>query len=71
MAYWLVVLTPGGLAEVVEVLVGENPNAVAEEYVVLDSYSSKAQAEQRRDVENDPVQREAFISGQLKIPRSN
>ncbi len=55
----------------VEVLVGENPNAVAEEYVVLDSYSSKAQAEQRRDVENDPVQREAFISGQLKIPRSN
>ncbi len=66
MSYYVVVLEDGR-ARVVVVLANENPDAATEQFVRLDSYASMEEAQQRCDIENDPVKRELFLYGELKV----
>lgn len=57
-----VVVRRAGRAEIIET---DNPNAVPG--IVVDTYSSRCEAEQRRDIENDTYKLELLIAGKLKI----
>jgi len=64
--YYLAVLTRGR-AEVIDVPPGESPNETAKQYHLLDSYVVRAEAQERCDVENDPIKRGLLMSGKMKF----
>ena len=63
----LVVLNSEGRAELKSIPDMEHANSFAAQFVVLGSYNTSSRAEQRRAIENDPVKRELFITGRLKL----
>jgi hypothetical protein len=67
MEHHFAVLRNDGRAAVISVPLGDNPNAVAEGYNVLEDYSTPEAAEERCEIENDPAKRELFVYGELKV----
>jgi hypothetical protein len=67
--YYLVVLD-SPRAEVIEVPEGDSPNYTAANHNVLDSYTIRSEAQERCDIENDPVKRGLHAPGKLKVRRT-
>jgi hypothetical protein len=63
--YYVVALIDGR-AEIIET---DDPNGIT--LVCLGAYASLGEAEQRRDIENDPYKRALFASGKLRVTNSN
>jgi len=68
MSHYVVVLE-GGRARIAVVQANENSDAATEKCVRLECYPSMEEAQQRCDIENDPVKRELYLFGDLKVQR--